>query len=437
MVTRVLIANRGEIALRILRACRALALPAVVAYSEADRESLPVQLADEAICIGPADARRSYLSAPAVISAAIVTGCDAIHPGYGFLSEDAGFADAVRAHDLTFIGPSPEVLERFASKEATRRLLGPLRPAHDPGLGRHAARRPARARRGRADRLPGAHQAVGRRRRQGHADGPLAARARGGAPGLPLRGAGRVRRRLALPRALARGEPPRRGPGRGGPLRPRRPPRRARLLRPAPPPEDHRGGPDAGARPRPPGPSSPSGRCEPCRGRLREPRHARVPRRRGRQRLLHRDQLPDPGGAPGDGDAQRHRPRRDPDPDRRRRAAGVQPVGRLAPRPRHRVPHQRRGRRRTTSGPRRARVEAYLPPGGPGVRMDSHLYSGLRGAALLRFAARQADRLGCRPRPGDRPVARRARRGRRRRHRDEPADPPGAPRRARPSSRAG
>src|SRR5690349_22405121 len=124
MFRKILIANRGEIALRVLRACRALGVEAVVAYSEADRESLPVQLADEAICIGPADARRSYLSAPAVISAAIVTGCDAIHPGYGFLSEDAGFADAVRAHDLTFIGPSPEVLERFASKEATRRLLG-------------------------------------------------------------------------------------------------------------------------------------------------------------------------------------------------------------------------------------------------------------------------------------------------------------------------
>jgi acetyl-CoA carboxylase biotin carboxylase subunit len=124
MISRILIANRGEIALRILRACRSMGLPAVIAYSEADRDSLPVQLADEAICIGPADARRSYLSAPAIISAAIVTGCDAIHPGYGFLSEDAGFVDAVRAHDLTFIGPSAEVLERFASKEATRRLLG-------------------------------------------------------------------------------------------------------------------------------------------------------------------------------------------------------------------------------------------------------------------------------------------------------------------------
>src|SRR6476661_583527 len=123
MFRKILIANRGEIALRILRACRTLGVEAVVAYSEADRESLPVQLADEAICIGPADAKRSYLSVPAVISAAIVTGCDAIHPGYGFLSEDEGFADVVRAHDLVFIGPPSSVLERFASKESTRRLL--------------------------------------------------------------------------------------------------------------------------------------------------------------------------------------------------------------------------------------------------------------------------------------------------------------------------
>jgi acetyl-CoA carboxylase biotin carboxylase subunit len=124
MFRKILIANRGEIAIRILRACRTLGVEAVVAYSEADRESLPVQLADEAICIGPADARRSYLSAPAVISAALVTGCEAIHPGYGFLSEDEGFAEVVRAHELTFIGPPSSVLERFASKEGSRRLLG-------------------------------------------------------------------------------------------------------------------------------------------------------------------------------------------------------------------------------------------------------------------------------------------------------------------------
>jgi acetyl-CoA carboxylase biotin carboxylase subunit len=135
MVSRILIANRGEIALRVLRACRTLGLEAVVAYSEADRDSLPALLADEAICIGPADARRSYLSAPALISAAVVTGCDAIHPGYGFLSEDDAFADAVREHGLTFIGPPAHVLERFASKEETRRLLAAHGLPTIPGSG--------------------------------------------------------------------------------------------------------------------------------------------------------------------------------------------------------------------------------------------------------------------------------------------------------------
>ncbi len=135
MFTKVLIANRGEIALRILRACRTLGVGAVVAYSEADREGLAAQLADEAICIGPADSKHSYLLAPAIISAAIVTGCDAIHPGYGFLAEDQGFAEVVRAHDLTFIGPPAEVLERFASKEATRRLLGLHGLSTIPGSG--------------------------------------------------------------------------------------------------------------------------------------------------------------------------------------------------------------------------------------------------------------------------------------------------------------
>ena len=135
MFSKVLIANRGEIALRILRACRTLGIGAVVAYSEADRESLAAQLADEAICIGPAAAKHSYLSAPAIISAAVVTGCDAIHPGYGFLSEDEGFAEVVRAHGLTFIGPSAEVLERFASKEATRRILSAQGLVTIPGSG--------------------------------------------------------------------------------------------------------------------------------------------------------------------------------------------------------------------------------------------------------------------------------------------------------------
>jgi acetyl-CoA carboxylase, biotin carboxylase subunit len=123
MFSKILIANRGEIAVRILRACRDLGVPAVVAYSEADRESLAVRMADEAVCIGPPEARKSYLNQPAVVSAALITGCDAIHPGYGFLSEDAGFAEVCAAHELVFIGPRAEVLERFGSKYAVRRML--------------------------------------------------------------------------------------------------------------------------------------------------------------------------------------------------------------------------------------------------------------------------------------------------------------------------
>jgi len=123
MFSKILIANRGEIAVRILRACRDLGVPAVVAYSEADRETLAVRMADEAVCIGPAEARKSYLNQPAVVSAALITGCDAIHPGYGFLAEDAGFAEVCAAHELHFIGPRAEVLEKFGSKFAVRRML--------------------------------------------------------------------------------------------------------------------------------------------------------------------------------------------------------------------------------------------------------------------------------------------------------------------------
>jgi acetyl-CoA carboxylase, biotin carboxylase subunit len=123
MFAKILIANRGEIAVRILRTCQELGIPAVVAFSEPDRDSLAVRLSDEAICIGPAEARRSYLNQPALISAALITGCDAIHPGYGFLSEDASFAEACAVHDLVFIGPRAQVIERFASKYAVRRML--------------------------------------------------------------------------------------------------------------------------------------------------------------------------------------------------------------------------------------------------------------------------------------------------------------------------
>jgi len=117
---KVLIANRGEIAVRVIRACRELGVQTVVVYSEADAHSLPVHLADEAICIGPPNSRESYLNIPAIISAALISGAQAIHPGYGFLSENADFSEVCREHGLVFIGPPPEVLARFHDKSATR-----------------------------------------------------------------------------------------------------------------------------------------------------------------------------------------------------------------------------------------------------------------------------------------------------------------------------
>ena len=132
---KILIANRGEIALRILRACHDLGVRAVVAYSDADRESLPVRLADEAVCIGPAQAARSYNNIPAVISAALITGCDAIHPGYGFLAENPYLAEVCGQVGVTFIGPRPEVIELMGNKaqarEAMRRAGVPIVPGSD------------------------------------------------------------------------------------------------------------------------------------------------------------------------------------------------------------------------------------------------------------------------------------------------------------------
>ena len=150
MIRKVLIANRGEIALRVLRACRELGIPAVVAYSEADRESLPVRLADEAICIGPAPAERSYNHIPAIISAAVVTGCDALHPGYGFLAENALLAEICEECGITFIGPRPQTLRALGDKAEARRLMqraglpivpGSETPVRDASEARRIARK--------------------------------------------------------------------------------------------------------------------------------------------------------------------------------------------------------------------------------------------------------------------------------------------------------
>ena len=123
MFTKVLIANRGEIALRVIRACRELGIQTVAVYSEADRESLHVRFADDDVCIGPPPARESYLNIPRIIAAAEITGADAIHPGYGFLAENAEFAEICAASKIHFIGPTPEQIRLMGDKATARRTM--------------------------------------------------------------------------------------------------------------------------------------------------------------------------------------------------------------------------------------------------------------------------------------------------------------------------
>jgi acetyl-CoA carboxylase biotin carboxylase subunit len=130
---KILIANRGEIALRIHRACRELGIPTVAVHSTADAEAMHVRLADESVCIGPASARDSYLNIPAILTAASITGADAIHPGYGFLSENAGFAEMVEAHGLTFIGPSPAHIRMMGDKITAKTAMASLGVPLVPG----------------------------------------------------------------------------------------------------------------------------------------------------------------------------------------------------------------------------------------------------------------------------------------------------------------
>ncbi|MDQ0244385.1 acetyl-CoA carboxylase biotin carboxylase subunit [Bacillus fengqiuensis] len=123
MIKKLLIANRGEIAVRIIRACKELGVESVAVHSEADRDSLHVQLADEAYCIGPTSSKDSYLNFTNIMSVATITGCDAIHPGYGFLAENADFAELCRECNITFVGPSPEAITKMGTKDVARETM--------------------------------------------------------------------------------------------------------------------------------------------------------------------------------------------------------------------------------------------------------------------------------------------------------------------------
>ena len=135
MFEKILIANRGEIALRVHRACKEMGIATVAIHSTADEDAMHVRLADESVCIGPPPAGASYLNIPAIISAAEITGADGIHPGYGFLSENARFAEIVKEHDITFIGPTAEHIrlmgDKITAKASVKRLGIPVVPGSD------------------------------------------------------------------------------------------------------------------------------------------------------------------------------------------------------------------------------------------------------------------------------------------------------------------
>ena len=169
MFDKILIANRGEIALRVIRACKEMGVATVAVHSEADNDAMHVRLADESVCIGPAPAAKSYLNVPSIISAAEITGAQAIHPGYGFLSENARFAEIVDAHGLTFIGPRPEHIRVMGDKISAKVMVksaGISRCCRVPKVRDLDRRRGARRRQG--GRLPGVDQSRGGRRRARH-----------------------------------------------------------------------------------------------------------------------------------------------------------------------------------------------------------------------------------------------------------------------------
>jgi acetyl-CoA carboxylase biotin carboxylase subunit len=149
MFNKILVANRGEIALRVVRACRELDVPSVVAFSEADRDTLAVREADEGVCIGPAPPAKSYLHIPAIMSAALISGCDAIHPGYGFLSENPYIGEICAQLGITFIGPAPAVIERMSDKARARQIMSeaglPVLPGSQALLNEAEARERAAA----------------------------------------------------------------------------------------------------------------------------------------------------------------------------------------------------------------------------------------------------------------------------------------------------
>ena len=345
----------------------------VVAYSTADARSRAVTLADESICIGPPEPRQSYLNIPSIISAASITECEAIHPGYGLLSENSTFAEVCRACGITFIGPSPEAIRLMGDKAQARGMAraagAPVVPGSQGPLdGVDEAQ--ATGRRGRLSRHG---QGRLRRRRPGDAHRPRARIAGARLCHVPVRSARLLRILRSVSGEVRRGGASRRGPGAGRPERDPRPHGRARLLDPAPPPEAPRG---VACHVHLPGHARGAVQVRARRRQCRQLRlrgHGGVPRRPRRQLLLHRDEHADPGGASRHRAGHRIRPRPRADPHRRGRVPRLQAGRHPVEWARHRVPDQCRGPRalHPLSGPRhglgasgRARGPRGQPPDG-------------------------------------------------------------------------
>src|SRR5438046_1652770 len=355
-IKRVLVANRGEIALRIIRACHEEGMEAVAVYSEVDRLSPHVRAADAAVALGPAPAAESYLDAAKLVAAARHSGCQAIHPGYGFLSERAPFAEAVTEAGLTFVGPSAAAIRAMGDKtEARRRMQAagvPIVPGTTRPLADHAQARPEAARLGYPVLLKavaggggkggrgaptgggaalGGGRGGGRARNEAGARGPRAGPPRSGAPRLPRpaqgggggggerdaagpdgggarvgvrgsaeRGAEGLRGGGGVPREISGTAAPHRDPGARRLVRARGVPGRARVQHPAAASEAHRGGALARRDARAAAAAERRRHRRRRSGRLSQRRHDRVSARAKRRVLFPGNEHPSPGRAPGD-----------------------------------------------------------------------------------------------------------------------------------------
>ena len=374
MFHKILIANRGEIALRIIRTCREMGIRTVVAHSQADAGSLPVRLADESICIGPAEARQSYLNIPSIISAASITDSEAIHPGYGLLSENAAFAEICRACGITFIGPAPEAIRLMGDKAQARAMAKQAGAPVVPGS---------------EGPLEGVDEAQALADTIGY---PVMVKAAAGGGGRGMR---IVRARDMLAQAFATCQAEAAQAFGSSELYLEKFVEEARhvevqVLGDRNGIRVHLGERDCSVQRRhqklleesPASAISEATRAGLYKAALTVANSVNYVSAgtveflvaRDGTLLLHRDEHAHPGRAPRHRDGHRHRPRPGADPHRLGRAARLQAARDHAARPRHRVPHQRRGPRALR--PLAGHGDGVAAPGGYGVRVDSHLMPG-------------------------------------------------------------